>query len=308
MVRAVLVNGLERGYNPRKTALDLVGRMNMATGRREGGLIGLTTRQAEWVSNAGTELDALDRSYFNRILRDKRYDSMVSKAMRNGKPLSAADRGMILGRYSDRMLKYRADTIARTETITALRAGQREGYDQLIDSGRVQDHQIERTWDATGDDRTRPDHMAMNGQTVAGMATPFIAPDGSQLMYPGDTSLGASDEQVIQCRCIEAVSIQDVIAAAQTPVAKGGNMPVDTGFLRNSLVSGLNGGFENAGPDAYAVTIAQMDSGDVARFGWTAEYAEHQEYGTSKMTGRHFAGSAVARWQEFVNRNVAKVK
>jgi hypothetical protein len=103
-------------------------------------------------------------------------------------------------------------------------------------------------------------------------------------------------------------SIQDVIADAQTPVAKGGKMPVDTAFLRNSLVSGLNGGFENAGPEAYVLTIANMKLGDTSKFGWTAEYAEHQEYGTSKMTGRHFASSAAARWQEFVNRNAARVK
>jgi hypothetical protein len=207
MVQSVLVEGLNKGQNPRKTALDLVGRMNMATGQREGGLIGLTTHQSEWVLSAGKELDALDRGYFNRVLRDKRYDSLVSKAIRDGKALSDADRGAVLGRYSDRMLKYRGDTIARNETITALRAGQREGYDQLLDSGRVQEHQIERSWDSSGDARTRPDHMAMNGQTVIGMATPYIAPDGSQLMYPGDTSLGASDEQIIQCRCIEAVRI-----------------------------------------------------------------------------------------------------
>ncbi|RDC66550.1 hypothetical protein HME9302_00001 [Alteripontixanthobacter maritimus] len=32
-------------------------------------------------------------------------------------------------------------------------------------------------------------------------------------------------------------SIQDVVKQAQTPVGKGGDMPVDKGFLRNSLVT-----------------------------------------------------------------------
>jgi hypothetical protein len=103
-------------------------------------------------------------------------------------------------------------------------------------------------------------------------------------------------------------SIQDVIQEAQLPVARGGRMPVDTGFLRNSMISGINGSFSNSGAEAYVLTILRMNIGDTAKFGWTAEYAEHQEYGTSKMTGRHFAGSAAARWQDFVNRNAARVK
>jgi hypothetical protein len=103
-------------------------------------------------------------------------------------------------------------------------------------------------------------------------------------------------------------SIQDVIREAQLPVAKGGRMPVDTGFLRNSLVSGLNGSLGNSGGDAYVLTIAGMKAGDIARFGWTANYAVHQEYGTSKMTGRHFAGSAAAKWQKFFDKNAARIK
>ena len=101
-------------------------------------------------------------------------------------------------------------------------------------------------------------------------------------------------------------SAQDVLEEAQTPVAKGGRMPVDTSFLRNSLVSGLNGSFSNSGPESYVATIVELELGDVAKFGWTAEYAEHQEYGTKYMTGKFYAGSAVARWPEFVKRNAAK--
>lgn len=101
-------------------------------------------------------------------------------------------------------------------------------------------------------------------------------------------------------------SAQDVFSIAQTPVAQGGNMPVDTGFLRNSFVSGLNGSTSLTGPDAYVAAIAGMELGDSVFGGWTASYALHVEYGTSRMAGRHFALSAFQQWQAIVNGNAAK--
>lgn len=103
-------------------------------------------------------------------------------------------------------------------------------------------------------------------------------------------------------------SVQDVLETAQRPKALGGRMPVDTGFLRNSLASGLNGTFGPPDSSSYVLTVAGMDLGDVARFAWTAAYAIHQELGTSKFPGNHFVGAAAAQWQRFVDINVAKVK
>lgn len=148
------------------------------------------------------------RNYLGRQRRDKRYDRLVMQAMRDGKPLSVADVDRITGRYKDSLLKLRGETIARTESITALRAGRHEGYQQLVESGAVRDDQIIRTWDATGDARTRPDHMAMEGQQIRGMKSLFTAPDGSLLAYPGDVTHGATARQTIQCRCIEKIRIK----------------------------------------------------------------------------------------------------
>ncbi len=110
---------------------------------------------------------------------------------------------------------------------------------------------------------------------------------------------------------IEAVakqSIQDVVDDMQTPKAKGGRMPVDTGFLRNSLVSGLDGAFGPPGVDSYTGVIAGMQIGDVVKFAYTAEYAIHQELGTSKMQGNHFMGVAAAKWPGFVAANAARAR
>lgn len=203
LVRDVIQSLIATGRASRSGALDIAGRLNRATGRREGGLIGLTRRQGQYALSARSELASLDRAYFDRKLRDRRFDSIVRKAIRDGKPISAADIDRITGRYQDRLLMHRAETITRTETITALRAGRREGYTQAVEQGLIRNDLLTRVWDATMDGRTRPDHAAMHGKKVEGTEAPWALPDGSLMLYPGDTSLGASAAQTVQCRCYE---------------------------------------------------------------------------------------------------------
>lgn len=210
-IREALRAGLEAGRNPRAVALDVVGRIDPISKRRTGGLVGLNSQQTDWAIRARAELASGDPAqlahYLTRQRRDKRFDAVVKRAIRDGKPLAAADVDRIAGRYKDRLLALRGENIARTEAINGLRAGRREGFQQLVDSGTVQADQITRSWDATLDSRTRPDHVAMDGQTVKGMDAPYVAPDGSRLMYPGDTSLGASAAQTVACRCFERVRV-----------------------------------------------------------------------------------------------------
>jgi len=103
-------------------------------------------------------------------------------------------------------------------------------------------------------------------------------------------------------------STQDVIELAQTPVAKGGHMPVDTGFLRSSLQSSLLGGTSLSGPESYVLLAVGFEPGMVAEFGWTANYARHVEYGTRGRPGRHFVGNAAAQWDAIVQKNAARAK
>jgi len=204
-VRLALEAGQIAGRNPRQTALDVVGRINRTTGNREGGVIGLTSQQARWVTSAQEELASGDparlRNYLSRERRDKRYDRRVMKAIREERPLAAADVRQMTRRYSARLLAYRGEVVARTETIHAAHAGQRVGMQQLIDSGRVQSSQVRKIWKATGDGRTRDSHLALHGESV-GWDEPFISPaTGLPMMHPGDTSMGAAGRDTIQCRC-----------------------------------------------------------------------------------------------------------
>ena len=96
--------------------------------------------------------------------------------------------------YLDQIIPNRSTTIARTEVIAASNFGSHEAAKQ---SGLV----LQKVWLATGDHRTRPDHAEADGQQV-GMEEPFDV-GGEQLLYPGDTSLGASAREVCNCRCTQ---------------------------------------------------------------------------------------------------------
>lgn len=203
-------NGIAGQLNPAQTVRAIVGTTNRATGQREGGIIGLTTQQTEWVLRAQSELTSGDPSqlahYLTRKRRDRTFDRIVARAIRDGRPVSAADARKMTERYSQRLLPYRGEVISRTETLRSLHAAQQEGLRQMVESGKLAESQIKRTWDATGDKFTRDTHRHMEGQTV-GLNEPFRTNTGALLMYPGDSSLGAPGAETIQCRCRVTIQI-----------------------------------------------------------------------------------------------------
>jgi len=207
MVRERLTQSLIQGQSPSTAALDLIGRVNPSTGKREGGFIGLTSRQAAWTVSAREELENLDPNYLTRELRDRRFDATVRKAIESGEPLDERFIDNAVNRYQARSEKYRGDVIARTESINALRAGQYEGIEQAIEDGSILGTEGKKIWDATGDLRTRPDHMLMD-ETAVALEDVYTLPDGSMLNYPGDSSLGAKADQTIQCRCANRYEIR----------------------------------------------------------------------------------------------------
>ena len=217
VVRVTVQRGMAEGRNPRSTALDLVGRVDSQTGRRSGGVIGLTSKQEQWVANAKRDLENLDSRYFTRTRRDKRFDSIVKKAIADGKPLDSATIDKLIGRYKDSLLQYRAESIARTESIAALNRSEHEAINQAVEQGAIKSSAIKRVWDSAGNDgRTRDTHLQMEGQTV-GLNEPFTFPDGSKAMFPGDNSLGAPAEEIVMCRCI-ARTVIDWLADARDVV------------------------------------------------------------------------------------------
>jgi HK97 family phage portal protein len=100
--------------------------------------------------------------------------------------------------FTERLPQYRLQNIARTETIRASNAASLATFNGW---GVVE----LKEWLATGDDRTREDHLIAWAQYSEGgdpgpilLNNAFVV-GGSSLMYPADPN--GPTEQVCQCRC-----------------------------------------------------------------------------------------------------------
>lgn len=96
-------------------------------------------------------------------------------------------------------------------------------------------------------------------------------------------------------------AVERLIEAAQLPKAKSGRMPIDTGALRASLLSELNGAPGAIGPDSYVFVAGAIKGGDFATFRWTVEYAYVVNHGRNGQPGAHFVEWAADQWQKFVS-------
>lgn len=129
--------------------------------------IGLTQNQSAAVANYRAALSSASTlgQSLNRSLRDGRFDGTVQRAVRNNTGLSADQIDRMTTRYSERYLKYRAEAIARTESIRASNMGQRATWKQAVKQGLLPKDQ-EREWEVSGDDITCPECLALDGVRV----------------------------------------------------------------------------------------------------------------------------------------------
>lgn len=200
-VREAAAAGLEAGQNPRRTALDIVGRIDPQTGTRTGGLIGLNAQQRAWARSVRERLETLDEGYFELGLRDKRFDPTVRAAIDAKKPLPQETIDRLVERYKDIALQYRGEMIGRTETLASLARSEFESVMQALARSGLPYEAATKEWDSAGDNRVRPSHNALDKQRRR-LDEPFVSPlTGARMLYPGDTSLGAGGKDVIACRC-----------------------------------------------------------------------------------------------------------
>lgn len=183
-VRSSIQDGVAAGRNPIDVARDV----------RQ--FIGLTESQTRAVQNYRRALENGSRDALQRALRDKRFDASVRQAI-EGKALTPEKIDRLVERYSQRYLRHRSETIARTESIRSLGAGNHQLWNQNVASGKLDADQITKKWATVGDHKVRHTHRELNGQVV-GLNEKFTCSGGS-LMYPGDPSAPA--DLTVNCRC-----------------------------------------------------------------------------------------------------------
>lgn len=128
----------------------------------------------------------------------------MQRALEQGRQTLLEDTGIITnaalalvaGQILRRLLDARAETITMTQTQQAFEGG-KNTYVQVTAPGATKE------WVTVRDRKVRPAHVAADGQ-VADFGDPFTV-GGEKLMYPGDTSLGASPGNIINCRCVAVV-------------------------------------------------------------------------------------------------------
>lgn len=129
------------------------------------GAIGLTARQEMAVANYRRALEEGRLSEtLERALRDGRYDRGVLSAIRNGRTLDQERIDRMVQRYRERYLQYRAQTIARTESIRAANQGRMESWRQAREQGLIGDD-AQREWIVSGDERTCAVCNDLDGET-----------------------------------------------------------------------------------------------------------------------------------------------
>ena len=180
-VRQHIERGLVEGVNPR----------TMARGLRS--VIGLAPNQEAAVANFRRMLLDGDREALTRALRDRRYDRTLERALgRSGDGLSADQVEKMTAAYRKRFIAFNAETNARTASLDSLKQAQRLSWQESIAQGVVDPDRLRKTWVTVGDNRVRPEHVEMNGETVG-----FDDVFSNGEVVPG--------ESTFNCRCLARV-------------------------------------------------------------------------------------------------------
>ena len=135
---------------------------------------------------------------------DTAVETTSRNAIREGVMLSSIEQGRQIERDFDSRIPGKSDLVAMTETQgmaedTKLTEAETLLLAGVVIGGVAVSIAMQKVWDAILDDRTREAHAIADGQ-VRGMGVPFIVA-GEMLKVPGDTSLGASAGNIINCRC-----------------------------------------------------------------------------------------------------------
>lgn len=223
--RIIIRDAAEIGEHPRTTARAIVGKVDPATGKRSGGILGLDrTRRgvfAKVMDSMKTpegvrELVTVPRDgsapYVTLTSVNEATKQRILRAYRAGTAVPAADQAISRKQLRNKLLKDRGDVIARTESLNGLRFGRHEGFLQLVESGNVRRDQVRIRWQATLDSRVRDTHRGLHNETIK-LGEYFNPAPGVFMQFPGDLEHSPLNPKglaanTIQCRCLAVYRIR----------------------------------------------------------------------------------------------------
>lgn len=168
---------------------------------------------------------------------------MISQedAAATGTPQSRVDIAVLAGAGLSRRLTGRVRGIAALETQAVAEAAKATEAQILtfqppsVVGGSLRESPVMKEWITVADERVRQAHVFADSQEVT-LNQPFSV-GGEALRWPGDTSLGASAGNVINCRCSSVVDAQNVFAVRR----ERGELPFTDITASEQLLTSLGG-------------------------------------------------------------------
>lgn len=204
-IRKYLQEGMSKGLNPQAVTLNLIGRINPQTFKREGGIISLSNQQKQEIKTIHSYLLNFDNRYFDVEMRDKRFDRSVRKSIRNKIPLAKEKIDKILNSIENLILRRDVGIVVHDEVFKAIAKSEYDSILKLINEGEITKDMVTKWWSDSGDEKTRESHKELGKRYDKAHAIPFDEPfiteSGAKLMYPHDDTLGAPQEEISGCRC-----------------------------------------------------------------------------------------------------------
>jgi hypothetical protein len=133
-----------------------------------------------------------------------------------GRPQTQIDIALLAGAALSRKLAGRVtgisalETQAPAETAKATEAQVLTGQPPSVTGGTLRESPVTKEWVTQGDERVRAAHVGADSQERS-LNQPFEV-GGQLLRWPGDTSLGATVDNVINCRCASVYDASSVFA------------------------------------------------------------------------------------------------
>jgi uncharacterized protein with gpF-like domain len=166
-------------------------------------------------SSVHNELRANDSSAIiaQTTIKDanKAIETVKQQALAKGEAITNATLAARSRILLNQKISGRINTIAATETQNPAENSKQTEIDYLdhhnaeIDGENIAERKKQKQWIAILDNVTRVDHAEADGQTVDFDEPYEVA--GQQLRFPGDMGLGATIDNVINCRCSSIIII-----------------------------------------------------------------------------------------------------
>jgi hypothetical protein len=194
-VRETVAQEIARGVNPRQIAVAL---------KSPASAMGLTAYDAKIVASFRAALragrdGAPSREALQRMLRDRRSDPVLARAIAGGRPLDDATVDRMVGAYRRKLVAFRAETFARTAAIDAANAGQLAAWEEQVRAGVITANAVRRYWIVSPDER-----LCAICSPVPGLNADGIALDG---MFRTPQGLKRAPTLHPNCRCVAWVRL-----------------------------------------------------------------------------------------------------